>query len=135
MQTAVECVCCQDISVVVHKNIEAAMDGPDGTSNKAPTCVTEHPGFLAVCTNKWVLRTACYQYIQQYKGDAYRNKEEHKVNRHIAYRQFTRWCWGILGKEIRVVLPSCVVMCIRAHFPPPGYEDDFVFEGFKYADE
>ena len=58
MQTAVECVCCQDISVVVHKNIEAAMDGPDGTSNKAPTCVTEHPGFLAVCTNKWVLQTA-----------------------------------------------------------------------------
>ena len=51
MQTAVECVCCQDISVVVHKNIEAAMDGPDGTSNKAPTCVTEHSGFLAVCTN------------------------------------------------------------------------------------
>ena len=53
----------------------------------------------------------------------------------LAYRQFTRWCWGILGKEIRVVLPSRVVMCIRAHFPPPGYEDDFVFEGFKYADE
>ena len=93
MQTTVECVCCQDISVVVHKNIEAAMDGPDGTSDKAPTCVTEHPGFLAVCTNKWVLQTACYQYIQQYKEDAYRNKEEHKVNRHIAYRQFTRWCW------------------------------------------
>ena len=69
------------------------------------------------------------------QGDAYRNKEEHKVNRHIAYRQFTRWCWGILGKEIRVVLPSCVVMCIRAHFPSPGYEDDFIFEGFKYADE
>ena len=113
------------------------MDGPDSTSNKAPTCVTEHPGFLAVCTNKWVLQTARYQYIQQYKGDAYRNKEEHKVNRHIAYRQFTRWCWGILGKEIRVVLPSCVVMCIIAHFPPPppGYEDDFVFEGFKYVDE
>ena len=59
------------------------MDGPDGTSNKAPTCVTEHPGFLAVCTNKWVLQTACYQYIQQYKEDAYRNKEEHKVNRHL----------------------------------------------------
>ena len=55
MQTTVECVCFHDISVVhvVHKNIEAAMDGPDGTctSNKAPTCVTEHPGFLAVCTN------------------------------------------------------------------------------------
>jgi hypothetical protein len=41
----------------------------------------------------------------------------------------------ILGKEIRVPLPSCAVSCIRAHFPPQGLEEDFVFEGFKFADE
>ena len=23
------------------------------------------------------------------------------------YRQFTRWCWGWLGRSVRVVLPSC----------------------------
>jgi hypothetical protein len=38
-----------------------------------------------------------------------------------------RWCWGVVGKEIRVVLPSCAVSCIQAHFPPPGDEDDFEF--------
>ena len=60
---------------------------------------------------------------------------EHKKQRHVAYRQLVRWCWGVLGKEIRVPLPSCAVSCIRANFPPPGLEDDFVFEGFKFADE
>ena len=42
---------------------------------------------------------------------------------------------GILGKEIRVVLQACAVMCIRNFSPPPGQEEDFVFEGFRYADE
>lgn len=25
--------------------------------------------------------------------------------------------------------------CIRAHFPPPTIEEDFVFEGFRFPDE
>ena len=74
-----------------------------------------------------------YQYKQQCK-------EPHegpvdKRFRHIAYRQFDRWCWGILGKQIRVVLPSRAVMCIRNFYPPPWPEEEFVFKGFKYADE
>ena len=41
----------------------------------------------------------------------------------------------MLGKDIRVPLPSCAVSCIRAHFLPPGLEEDFEFVGFRYADE
>jgi len=52
-----------------------------------------------------------------------------------AYRQLARWCWGLLGKEVRVVLPSCAVCCTQAHFPPPGLEEDFVFEGFHFPDK
>ena len=36
------------------------------------------------------------------------------------YRQLVRWCWGILGREIRVPLSSCAVCCTRAHSPLPG---------------
>ena len=50
-------------------------------------------------------------------------------------RQLARWCWGYLGKEIRVPLPACAVSCVRAHFPPPGLEENFVFKGFHFADE
>ena len=31
--------------------------------------------------------------------------------------------------------PSYAVCCIGAHFPPPGNEQDFVFKGFRLADE
>ena len=79
------------------------------------------------------MRLAFSQYRQQYGAKAFEGPE-HKKHRHVAYRQFVRWCWDILGKEIRVPLPSCGVSCIRAHFPP-GLEQDFVIEGFKFADE
>lgn len=125
-----ECVCCQEIPQVKSKLREVAQ--VDGLPE--PNCITQHPGFLAVCINRWVLQTAWYQYRQFYGGEA-DDSPLHKRNRHIAYRQLVRWCWGILGKEIRVTLPSCAVMCVRAHFPPPGLEEDFVFTGFRYADE
>ena len=122
-----ECVCCSEIDCVVAKNNEAVE--AEGL-NEPPVCITQHPGFNAVCLNHRVLQTAWYQYKQQYHEGP-----EHKKMRHIAYRQLARWCWGLLGKELRVVLPSCAVCCIRAHFPPPGIEDDFIFEGFRFPDE
>lgn len=126
-----ECVCCQEIERVKRLNSEAV---EDRELQVEPPCVTQHPGFSAVCLNPYVLRTAWYQYRQQYANKAF-DGPLHKKNRHIAYRQFVRWCWGFLGKEIRVPLPSCVVSCIRAHFPPPGLEEDFHFTGFLFADE
>lgn len=44
----------------------------------------------------------------------------------MAYRQFTGWCWGWLGKHVRVTLPSCAVCKIRDQFPSSSYT------GFKY---
>lgn len=125
-----ESVCCLEISACVGMNEEAAQ------VEKIPVmeCITDNPGFQAVCLNYWVLQVAWKHYRQQY-GTSAHDGPEHKKQRHVAYRQFVRWCWGVLGKEIRVPLPSCAVSCIRAHFPPPGLEDDFVFEGFRHADE
>jgi hypothetical protein len=33
------------------------------------------------------------------------------------YRQLIRWCWHLLGKEVRVVIPACIVRKIRDAFP------------------
>ena len=38
----------------------------------------------------------------------------------------TRWCWGWLGRSVRVVLPSCAIKKIRDSFPSETYS------GFKY---
>ena len=96
-------------------------------------CIVEHPGFQAVCLNYCL----CYklQYKQQYGASANEGSDDKKT-RHIAYRQLVRWCWGFLGKDIRVPLPSCAVNCIRAHFQEPERLDDEVeYTGFHYADE
>ena len=44
------------------------------------------------------------------------------------------WVHGQIGKNIRVVIPSCAVSCIGAHFPPPGDEENFQFTGFRYPE-
>ena len=41
--------------------------------------------------------------------------------RYTAYRQLVRWCWHFLGKEVRVVIPSCGVVMIRTAFPNKNY--------------
>lgn len=124
MDRTEECKCC--------KEYDGISDIMNVLQHPLP-CITRHPGFSAICLNKWVLKVAWWQYKQQYSRTY--EGPEHKLNRHIAYRQLARWCFGILGKEIRVALPSCAVCCIRAHFPPPGLEDDFEFEGFHFHDE
>ena len=50
----------------------------------------------------------------------------YKRYRFIAYQQLVGWCWGWLGKRVRVVLPSCAVNKIRTTFPSVNYA------GFKY---
>ena len=51
-----------------------------------------------------------------------------RLKRYTAYRQFVRWCWHFLGKEVRVVIPSCAVVKIRTAFPDENYT------GFHQAD-
>ena len=43
-----------------------------------------------------------------------------------SYRQLTHWCWGWLGKSVRIVLPSFAVNKIRQTFPSE------TCVGFKY---
>ena len=126
-----ECLCCHEIQEVLNKNEEVSQ-----WENRPETyaCVTDNPGFQSVCLNPWVLQVAWFQYRQQFGNQAYEGRE-HKIHRHVAYRQLVRWCWGVMGREIRVVLPSCGVSCIRAHFTPPGDENDLEFVGFHFADE
>ncbi|XP_054770776.2 uncharacterized protein LOC129278654 [Lytechinus pictus] len=108
-----ECVCCKEIPEVVHK-----MDSFNGGELD---CITNHPGFEGVCLNPWVLETAYFHYRQQYGGGGRNDATENEKNRHVAYRQLARWCWGFLGRAVRVPLPSCAVRVIRDTFPSEVY--------------
>ena len=125
-------VCCREIN---------HMDNtlPDFNS---VVCITSHEGFENVCLNVWVLQAAYFSYRQEYgSGETRQHNRTHfqaiqlclivlfctyRQYRFIAYRQLTGWCWGWLGRMVRVVLPSCVVVAIRKKFPSEQYP------GFKY---
>ncbi|XP_061891649.1 P2X purinoceptor 7-like [Entelurus aequoreus] len=108
METVAECVCCRELDAVARRMEEKRVE----------TCIIDHPGFPSVCLDEWVLQTAYYAYQQQY---GVLQQQQNERRRHTAYRQFVRFCWGYLGKEIRVVLPACVVHKIRTTFPSMDY--------------
>ncbi|XP_061908112.1 P2X purinoceptor 7-like [Entelurus aequoreus] len=108
METVAECVCCRELDAVARTMEEKRVE----------TCIIDHPGFPSVCLDEWVLQTAYYAYQQQY---GVLQQQQNERRRHTAYQQFVRFCWGYLGKEIRVVLPACVVHKIRTTFPSMDY--------------
>lgn len=141
METGRECLCCKEVPKIIDKMNQ--MDIP-------VKCITEHPGFEAVCLNVWVLQTAYFQYRQHYGSTTPPTTLHEYVKtgvvcgivcfltfpslflfcyrkyRYTAYRQLTRWCWGWLGKDIRIILPACAVKKIRESFPSETYT------GFQY---
>ena len=48
----------------------------------------------------------------------------------LAYKNFTEWVYGRLGKGVRKVIPSCAVNLIRKTFP----EGDGQYSGFQEGD-
>ncbi|XP_066292003.1 uncharacterized protein [Branchiostoma lanceolatum] len=114
MDTVRESVCCREQMRVCerrerHPDIE---------------CITQHPGFPAVCLSEDVLETA-YAALREDHGVNFGN--DWKM--YTAYRQFVGWCYQHLGKHVRVPLPSCTVDRIRRHFPSPDYT------GFQEAND
>ena len=83
-----ECVCCHEIEQVANKN-EEVMEYIKPTLPY--DSITDNPGFHAVCLDRWVLQAAWLQYKQQHGSTAYEGPD-HKISRHVAYRQLVRWC-------------------------------------------
>ncbi|XP_069108905.1 uncharacterized protein [Argopecten irradians] len=95
----------------------------DQVQNKlSDGCITAHPGFDAICVTEYVLETA-YLTFRQHHGPL--PEDQNKRNRFIAYRQFVRWCWGWLGRHVRVIIPACAVSSIRNTFPAADGQFEF----------
>ena len=61
LQNTFECYCCCELEgcIKVMESEEVLQDFPPGTTLN---CVTEHPGFNAVCLQKWSLKQSAWQY-------------------------------------------------------------------------
>lgn len=115
MSTIEESVCCHEIPQVM-----TVLEEDPGKP-----CIIEHNGFEPVCLHPSSLRTAYYNYRQHYDN----LPESNQRMRYIGYRQLARWCWGWLGKHVRVPLPACAVQKIRNTYPA----EDGVYQGFNMA--
>ncbi|XP_038062598.1 P2X purinoceptor 7-like [Patiria miniata] len=123
MESVENCLCCKEAPAIQQKIEHTGVD-PDTLS-----CFKDHPWYEATCLNPGTLETAYYQYRQQYGARAVEGDRASKY-RHVSYRQVVRWCWGFLGRQNRVPLPSCIMNKTRAAYPAP----DGNYKGFKYPD-
>ncbi len=119
MDTEDECLCCKEIPEVKFR-----MDEEEDDTGSQISCITEHSGFHPVCIDRHNLRTAYFAYRDRY-GEC--DDPLNRRYRYTGYRQFVRWCWGHLGKDILVIIPSCAVLKIRDVYPA----DDGVYVGNK----
>ena len=71
MSTPEECVCCYEYPAIESKMKEC---GVEAESSQAKACITNHPGFSAVCLNKWVMQMSYNGYKQDHGIDLYREQ-------------------------------------------------------------
>lgn len=81
-----------------------------------------------VCLELPVLKTALTT-ITKYTGNKF--DYENKNYRFAAYKQYISWIYTRLGKNVRQVIPSCIVWAIRKKFP----SDIGKYVPFKYPEE
>ena len=116
-------------------------------------CVTLHEDFNAVCLNKSVLTVSstAYREFRNPKTDIFLNRYRvvvlficilslavdnsylitYSSLRLVAYRQYTWWAHGYLGKGRRRVIPACVVSAIRQCYP----DQKEAYTGFHRSEE
>ncbi|XP_068099222.1 uncharacterized protein [Hyperolius riggenbachi] len=103
MKTQVEELCCNHIEEVRDKI-------PRGKN-----CITEVEFFINSCTSSEYVETNLkfHPNVAEPPLDQLYNRKLRKT----AYRTFTAWVYGFLGKERRRTIPSCAVNVIRQAFP------------------
>ena len=104
MENAAERVCCQSIAGIIGRKFDSKK------------CITLTVAFQEVCLSRNVLEAALgtWRHLTEQPLEI-----SNKLYRFIGYRQFISWTYGWLGKDVRKVVPSCVVNKIRRTFPAP----------------
>ncbi|KAK3712869.1 hypothetical protein QZH41_016904, partial [Actinostola sp. cb2023] len=118
MDTDLESICCQELDVLNEKFDSSGVD-----------CIIDHHKFAVVCLDHDVLKTALVA-MHNSRCTPQQDSIENRTWRLTAYRQFTTWVHGYLGKRTRRPIPSCVVKAVRSTFP----EQSGVYVGFKEAE-
>ncbi|XP_073488997.1 P2X purinoceptor 7-like [Aquarana catesbeiana] len=117
MPTARESICCHEISNVTENIDEGSL------------CIIESNIFKNMVVDR-LNTTIILTIIHQGTSHA-PNADDNRNLRKTAYKSFTAWIHGYLGKGNRRPIPSCAVHAVRTAFPDPDGE----YVGFKYSND
>ncbi|XP_044169785.1 uncharacterized protein LOC122953852 [Acropora millepora] len=132
IQNISECYCCREPEGCVESmRSELVLQDLAADEQKLLKCITAHPGFNAVCLQKWSLRLAADKYRTKGKQKYRQTGSEERFLRGVSYREFSRLVYGILGNR-RIPLPACAYVAIRKEFP---VDKDDHFTGFDLDEE
>ena len=87
-------------------------------------CITMTDTFENTVLNRDILSVAIVHQADVYSDDT---RYEPSDYRKAAYRQWTMWRCGYLGRGNRRVIPACAVWAVRNKYPAP----DGNYLGFK----
>ena len=92
-------------------------DGQENVCCQKRTFVTAYVMFNTTCLDREVLQLAITA-----RCDIRADEPDYSTQsyRKAAYRQYTLWKYGKLGRGNRKILPSCVVTTIRQAYPAPN---------------
>ncbi|XP_067053631.1 CUB domain-containing protein-like isoform X3 [Acropora muricata] len=130
LQNISESYCCCELEGC-KESMKSDLVRQDLAPDVTLTCITEHPGFQPVCLQKWSLRLAADKFKTKGKKRYRQTGSEESFLRSVAYREFSRLVYGLLGKK-RAPLPACAYTAIRKAFTV-SEEDEFT--GFVLDEE
>ncbi|XP_033115925.1 P2X purinoceptor 7-like [Anneissia japonica] len=117
MPTNGECLCCREEDIFTSKMDE-----------NSTCCISKTETFKNACKNKDILEIIMAA-LKEVVGEDLRDPISNRLYRYAAYRSFTWWVYGKLGRKRRKVIPTCAVHAIRHQFP----EADQNYEGYHDA--
>ena len=91
---------------------------------RSRACLTTIDTFETIVLNRDVLSVAIVHRADVYSKDPLYAPS---IYRKAAYRQWTLWRCGYLGRGNRRVIPACVIWAMRDKYPAP----DGIYLGFK----
>lgn len=107
MTTPKGCICCRELSAMKNHADECGVQ-----------CITGNTDFQSVCLNREVLKCAWLQ-LNDFGVSLGNNviQMDNRAFRFCAYRQFAIWTVVLYRKDVRKIVPSCVVMKIKELYP------------------
>ena len=114
-ESAFDVTCCQESDQarqLCQENVEFEDPRPY-------RCVTHHPVFYGTCLYERRLANDAHHYHME--GVDPRHVDRNTRLRYIAYRAYTTWAHGYLGRQHRRVIPLCVMARIRRRFSAEQY--------------